>query len=171
MSFDRPFSLASIREMEQEFEHLMPTTARIEWRMLGEVNRGETFERVVVSRFEGKCEVQELSGAGFKPGRLATTRAWRDQVLPFPEVDCDAISAMLRPQIDSTNTLRLRLLFGRAMGRVLAHEVYHIELNTPSHSSKGLAKPTFNASDLFAPRFGFAPAEMEQMTDLLGAAP
>lgn len=69
----------------------------------------------------------------------------------------------------STNTLRLRLLFGRALGRVLAHEVYHIELNTPLRSSKGIAKPVFAASDLFAPGFGFAPAEMEQMTELLAA--
>ena len=157
--------------MEREFERLMPAPTKIGWRMLSEVNRGETFETVVVSRFEGTCEAQGLNGIGFRPGRLATTHAWRNEMLPFPDIDCDAIRAMLTPRFDSTNTLRLRLLFGRAMGRVLAHEVYHIELNTPLHGSRGIAKPAFAASELFGQHFGFAPAEMEQMTAVLAAEP
>jgi hypothetical protein len=39
-------------------------------------------------------------------------------------------------------------LYGRAMGRLLAHELYHVIVKTRAHDSAGVAKPCFSVEDL-----------------------
>jgi hypothetical protein len=52
-------------------------------------------------------------------------------------------------------------LLGRAMARVLAHEMYHFLTNTGKHSSTGIAKSTYSAGELTAQYLRFELAELE----------
>ena len=45
--------------------------------------------------------------------------------------------------------------YGRALGRVLAHELYHIFANTAAHSSSGAGKSKFTVQELLSPEFVF----------------
>lgn len=167
MNFERPFSATALREMQHEFERIMPPAAKIGWRMLGDIKNGERFDQVVVSKFDGSCEVGGTTRSARKLGRLANTYTVRSALLPFSEVDCDAISALLSSQFSPESLFYLQILFGRAMGRVLAHEVYHIELNTQVHNAGGIAKQVLAASELFGPELQFEPAEMRRMSAAL----
>ncbi|HYR43293.1 MAG TPA: hypothetical protein VER98_09735 [Terriglobia bacterium] len=44
-------------------------------------------------------------------------------------------------------------VLGRALGRVAAHEIYHIVAQTTEHQESGIAKAAFSVRDLTANRF------------------
>jgi hypothetical protein len=46
-------------------------------------------------------------------------------------------------------------LYGRAMGRLLAHELYHMLANQREHVGSGVGKPSFSASDVLGESFAF----------------
>jgi hypothetical protein len=46
-------------------------------------------------------------------------------------------------------------LYGRAMGRVLAHELYHMLANQREHVGSGVGKPSFSATDVLGESFAF----------------
>jgi hypothetical protein len=48
---------------------------------------------------------------------------------------------------------------GRALGRVLAHELYHIFANTTRHAADGVGKPAYSVADLLSADFRFARRE------------
>ncbi len=49
--------------------------------------------------------------------------------------------------------------YGRALGRVLAHELYHIFGNTTHHASEGVAKESYTVQDLLTEEFQFEAKE------------
>ena len=54
---------------------------------------------------------------------------------------------------------------GRAMGRVLAHELYHIFGETRKHGSSGVASAYHTRGELLAPEFNFSERESEMFRD------
>jgi len=55
------------------------------------------------------------------------------------------------------------LAFGRAMGRVLAHELYHILANEKGHDRTGIAKPVITAQELLAGSIRFQPKQVRTL--------
>ena len=49
------------------------------------------------------------------------------------------------------------MLVGRAIGRVLSHELFHIFARSQSHGTRDVDKPFYSAEDLTADRFGWEP--------------
>ena len=94
---------------------------------------------------------------------LASTAVSDGEVLPFSSVDCTALHALMAPRLERVPKRRRNTLFGRAMGRVLAHELYHIAAKTREHSSEGVAKAAFSAADLLADKFEFQREESAQL--------
>jgi hypothetical protein len=45
---------------------------------------------------------------------------------------------------------RQELLFGRALGRVVAHEVYHMMAKTAQHGANGVTVPALSGAQLIA---------------------
>ena len=60
-------------------------------------------------------------------------------------------------------------IFGRAVGRVLAHELFHVFTGTTRHRS-GVAKAEFTRRELLADPFQFKPEESHSMRVALRAA-
>jgi hypothetical protein len=69
----------------------------------------------------------------------------------------------LRPSIERLSVPMRNIVFGRALGRVVAHELYHILALTTEHAEAGVAKPSFSAQDLMSDRFSFNPASLERL--------
>ena len=116
---------------------------------------GEDFELIVVASFNGSCSA---SASAVKPvaATLADTSIADGHILPFFRVDCDRIMQMLGPQPDPS-------AIGRALGRVMAHEIYHIAARTTDHHDSGVAKAAFSARDLTSPRFDFDSWSLSRM--------
>jgi hypothetical protein len=170
MQFDQPLSLASLHEMKSEFERIMlPAVPRIEWRMLDDVTGNETFNEVVVVRFNGSCEADGLRADLVKSRYLGTTNEQGGEVLPFSRIDCQAILWLLSRQssVSSGSAFDIQFLVGRAMGRVLAHEVYHAVLKTSDHASHGIAKSKFTPAELLGANLTFEPEQIERLNATL----
>ena len=54
--------------------------------------------------------------------------------------------------------------FGRALGRVLVHELFHVFWSTEKHGTGGVAKEKYAVSDLLAEHFQFNEKQMRSLT-------
>jgi hypothetical protein len=158
MDFERVPGPAAIAAMEQEVNELLkPSGIALEWRLTKD-NRGDrTFSSLVVLRFRGSCKADGMPDGGedfgsFGESRvLASTKVSEGRVLPFSEVQCDQVRTALRFIGSGAGPKERQMALGRALGRVVAHELYHIFARTTAHAARGLAKPSQSLADLVAP--------------------
>jgi hypothetical protein len=149
MIFDGPPSPVSLHAMQTEVETIMNSChLQVDWRLLDASSARENFDDLMVARFHGRCRAS-LEAPRIDPGKtLGRTPESNGEILSFPEVDCDALNSAVQPSLRHQPRYRLDLLFGRAMGRVLAHEMYHILFRTRRHTRTGITKARLSASDL-----------------------
>ncbi|MBZ5585739.1 MAG: hypothetical protein LAQ30_26800 [Acidobacteriia bacterium] len=159
VDFDSAPGSASIQIMKDEVEKLLrPSGISLDWRLTKQ-NRGtETFPRLVVLQFRGRCRADLLSqppedSATLGEARtLASTRVAAGRVLPYGEVECDEVRQALSYLDPGAGAIARQTALGLALGRVVAHELYHILARTTAHAAHGLAKPTESFEDLISPR-------------------
>ena len=111
----------------------------------------------------GALVVLELRHTPDATGILASTSVSQDAILPFVTLNCANLSHLLRSALPADPGPRRDFFYGRAMARVLAHELYHVLANTRDHARAGVGKPQFTASDLLAERFDFEPVTIVRM--------
>lgn len=149
---------------------LAPAAVELIWKSSAQPKLVEDFDWVAVSSFQGLCSVTDLPpappGATGNPPSLADTSMSKGHIQPFFHVDCDRLVRMLKPELDPLNVISRQLVFGRALARVIAHEIYHILAQTPEHEDKGVAKPAFSLHDLTTARFEFDAWSLARMKPL-----
>lgn len=137
---------------------------------------GASFEQLVVIRFSGKCssraeDADVAQRAASTAASLATTSVSGGQVLPFIRVDCDRTRRLIEHALAPLPSGARDTIYGRALGRVVAHELYHVLARTTGHHAIGVSKPCFAAADLLASRFQFDPVSLAQMRPAPAPAP
>jgi len=146
---------AVIQSIREETDSLMaPDGLRFEWKSLPETDQSVWMELAVV-KFSGRCEVLPFVTSSHIDRRLGWTHISDGVVLPFAEVDCDAIGAYILKDLLGMPAQSREKAFGRAVGRVTAHELLHIFAKTATHSSHGVDHPTLSVADLLADRMQF----------------
>ena len=160
---------------------MSPVGLRFEWRSLHDAGQAGATADLAVVTFMGSCVGMGFAEP-FRDGALGWTHMTDGAILPFVDVDCDHIRGFLQGQF-----LRLGLndgeeVIGRAIGRVLAHELYHVFAGTTHHSAEGVDQPRYSVRDLVDDRFrigqeefhilrtGNAPASPEKGRSRAGAA-
>jgi hypothetical protein len=154
LDFDSVPGQVPVDAMKKEVDKILkPSGVALDWRMASENHGDEVFSGLVVLKFKGKCKVEGWGDSlpSLLPGEertLGTTKVVNGHVLPFTEVRCDEVKralAYLRPEANQKERQRA---FGIALGRVVAHELYHILASTTGHAARGLAKATESLEDL-----------------------
>jgi len=158
-------SAAVLDEMKSELASLMQGTGiRIEWPALTESQADTTSGFAVVVELRGQCSVAWHADwpepVKPEPVRnatpLASSAVADGSVLPFSWVDCAALNRLVGPSIaDEPGTLR-DYMYGRALARLLAHELYHVLMQTSGHTESGIAKAQVTAAELLSEGFQFA---------------
>ena len=134
--FDQDYSQTSYEEMRAELASIMePIGFRFEWRSLAAARGNEVSVELVVVNFKGKCQAEDIPPHSGAIGALGWTHMSDGAVLPFSDVDCDRIREFIRPQLAAYHQEQRTRLLGRAMGRVLAHELYHVFASTTMHGA------------------------------------
>src|SRR5438552_10928750 len=152
----RGLSGESRQVMQAELQKLLaPAGLEIVWKDSAEREPGEDFELIAVSSFDGSCSPSEVVLASITTS-LADTSISKGRVLPFFRVDCTRVIQMLGRSPDAQ-------VLGRALARVIAHELYHIVAGTTDHHEMGVAKAAFSARDLTDARFEFDNASISHM--------
>jgi hypothetical protein len=153
--------------LREEVARLMePAGFTVEWRDISKRRAGEDFAHLATVDFRGTCSVTQAASpsASIPEVRsLASTAVVDGQVLPFSSVNCDALRKVLAPVFATAPRTDHPIVFGRAVARVLAHELFHMLAQTKSHGTHGVSKACFGIGDLTAERFNFDSGTLAQM--------
>jgi hypothetical protein len=148
LEFQNRYSPQSVASMQREVERVFQSTpVEFGWVSSSEAIAGVA-GRMAVIRFQGECLYQPGLPAPPKGIKLAVTQISDGVVLPFSYVDCDQIAAFVEPAIRGVTRARADMLFGRAMGRVVAHELSHILSRSAAHGTYGVTEPALSVDQL-----------------------
>lgn len=159
--YSQPLTLDNIAEhsLRIELQRLLsPADLEVSWyRNMPQEGQPEV-ERLVVGSFQGSCNVEEISRplSSGKVSAYAETAVSSGRVLPYFKVDCDRLVRTLAPMFRLLSVPMRQDLLGRALARVMAHEIYHIVGATTVHEATGVTKPVLTAKDLLAVRLDFS---------------
>ncbi len=163
LRFDTPPSALFVRTMKQELSAVF-SGFDLHWISKSDtVAASKTYRHAFMVRFSGRCGVVS-SDTTLEPGvriQLGDSITADGSVLPYSEVNCDNVLAFLQTADFAEVGREARL--GRASGRVLAHELYHVLLKTSEHSSRGLAKAVYTPAALLAQSLQFEEGELQKM--------
>jgi hypothetical protein len=165
--FEHRQSPATFEVMKVELASIMSSTGiEFEWRSLDTTHGGGPAVELVVVTFRGSCRMEEIPPFRSHPGALGWTHISDGVVLPFSEIDCDSIRAFIARRVVDARLHERETILGRALGRVLAHELYHVFAKTMAHGKRGIAKPVYNAAELVAEKFLFEQKESRALKTL-----
>jgi hypothetical protein len=139
--------------------------AELAWRE--EISGQETFNRVLVVRLRGACSAT-LPANWIVPSTLGSTHISDGKVQPFIDISCDHVAAALSRQWKWPAGRIPTDVFGRALARVVAHEIFHALTESAHHDEAGLMKPAFDRFDLCARKLEIAPASLSRLDRALG---
>jgi len=135
---------------------------KLDWRPLESIKPGDSFADLVVVRFKGDCHLHPISPFMIDergpqgPATLAYSPTVNGEVQPFSAVLCDRVNRSVSMALAPEQRKAGDSLYGRALGRVVSHELYHILNQTRGHEREGLAKRSLTGQQLIAPDFHFA---------------
>lgn len=122
---------------------------------------------LVVVKLVGHCEM-DGSPAFLEPGPLGWSHEVDGIILPFSDLACDNIRGAVQFAMPDGGQLRGNVLLGRAMGRVLAHELYHIVADTSEHGKQGVAQAALSPRELTSGQLELQPSELSAVQSGLG---
>jgi hypothetical protein len=108
---------------------------------------------LVIAEFDGHCDVNSPASSPTIAKRLASAVVEDGSILPFVRVNCTALTELLSPALDRNP--EAERLYGRALGRLLAHELYHVVGGAANHTGAGVAQSAFSRQDLLSADFRF----------------
>jgi hypothetical protein len=163
LDFDGPYSDRSVEQMKRETEDIFKTAGlHLEWRTRADV-RG-AYENLVVVRFKGKCVLEPVPMLYDERGPFAFTYNSDGAILPFSEVECDHVTASVQSAMGIDDHARPDYVMGRALGRVVAHELVHILTKSASHAKAGVFQTALSGRDLIGPPLHLTREDVERLT-------
>lgn len=163
-TFQEPAPEPVQQSLEDEVESIMgPLGRHFVWRSISGVKGNEISSELAVLTFKGRCNADGLFPKEVNPGALGWTHVSDGAILPFSEIDCDRIRLFVQKELLHRKPSERDDAFGRAMARVVSHELYHIFANTPHHGSDGVAKAAYTVQELLSDDFQFEEAECKAL--------
>ncbi len=114
-------------------------------------------------RFHGKCRLEPGEIVLPSDGPMAFIAAQDGEIRPTIDVDCDRTAAMVWQTRGTLSFPLVSRAFGRALGRVMAHELYHYLTQSPDHTHSELFRRAMTSSDLTRPQARFEAGEIEAL--------
>jgi hypothetical protein len=171
IDFESQPSVATVTAMQREVGSIMkPTGLLFTWRDLNGDQPQGSFADLVVIHFKGACNgrfvpIDELGPWVGTDSVLASTQTANGQILHFTDVNCDEVRHYLAPETAHVRQQERDDLYGRALGRIVSHEMYHIFAATSKHAPDGVARAYFSRRELVQPVFSFERKENEELRD------
>jgi hypothetical protein len=161
--FDGPYSDRSVQQMKRETEEIFKSAGvRLDWRGRGEVGSG-SYENLVVVHFKGKCILDPVPMLYDERGPFAFAYNSDGDVLPFSEVECDRLAASVQSAMWGDDFARPDYVMGRALGRVLAHELVHILTRSAAHGDDGVTQAKFSGRELIGAPLRLSRTDVERL--------
>jgi hypothetical protein len=150
LDFEIAPATQSVVEMKREFERILkPSGITFDYKTRREAEQVES-ENLVVVRFTGHC-VLKPTAQPVESGALGISYIVDGSVQPFGEVDCERVTRAVSSAMAAADYHRSDELLGRALGRILAHEIVHMLSGTAVHGRDGVAYKELPGKLLIAP--------------------
>lgn len=152
-------------------EILAPAELDLTFQRTGQKGAPQPFRKIVVVRFQGACQTQldssSLQFDELEPEHptLGRTDVSGGHVLPYVQVYCNKVRDFV-PRVSLTPFAQM---YGRALGRVVAHELYHALLSTSNHTRTGVARFAQSARDLTRDKLALDAHSIGLLRDLYGS--
>ena len=160
-----PLSMETRAALEMELRILLsPAAVFPVLRDMDLKTSSEQFRELVVVKISGRCTFDLKERRSAVQGPLAAAHSTDGYILPFIDVACERIRDVLQPALRGPHFDRLHSLFGRAMARVLAHELYHVLGRTKKHGDSALTAERMSAHQLLADRLHFEDEDLEKIS-------
>jgi hypothetical protein len=169
LDFKGPFSQASLKEMKRESSLVLQASGvRLDWRMLGE-DPYASYRDLVVMTFRGACKYELAAPLSIEDalGPLAITHSVDGEIQPFGEVNCDRVVNSARNAMLGTEYARADLLIGRALGRVVTHELVHMITRSAEHGTEGVEKSSLSGRQLIAGELPLSAFDIDRLKQRL----
>jgi hypothetical protein len=145
-----PYSSTAIKEMQREATQIIESSGiRLDWQRRENISAA-VFNDLVVMTFKGSCTFDPAPPRYDELGPYAITRTANGEVQPFGEVDCDRVVNSVRTAMFGEDYAKGELLIGRALGRVVAHELVHMLTKSGKHGQEGVEKAALSGKQLIA---------------------
>ena len=167
--FDGRQSQIAVREMQQEIDRLYRDVhVPILWHDLtGYQSVGET-PRIVFIHFVGDCRPLRMppiqNVAGIALGGVSRVDG---RILPLIKIDCDRVARYVWPSMTGPDRVRGDAVYGRALARVVAHELYHCLTGTAKHTRSALFRADISPKALLANELDFGASEVADLKKAL----
>jgi hypothetical protein len=164
LDFDKPHSEMSLEAMEAEVSSLLKATGvAVRWQLKSELSPNSEFAELVLIKLTGYCMTETVPMPMDERGPLAFAHSSDGEVLPFGEVECERVKISLRRFLTGRDNRNEDALLGRALGRVLAHEMYHMLANDRKHTGSGVTRGSLTANELTASHTNLPAKAIEEM--------
>lgn len=152
------YSPKALQNMQSEASSLLRASGlEIEWTVqTGTRNPGE-FGNLVIFKMKGKCAMDSFPLVPDELGLpLARTHSADGEILSFGEVDCDRVRYSVKRTLAPADYDRADIVLGRALGRVLAHEMYHMLAKSKRHDYTGVTRECLSSRELTRERMALS---------------
>ena len=161
--FQGPHSPQAVDAMEREAAGILKDSGlTLNWRTLDQAS-GADYANLVVVRFKGKCILEPIPILYDERGPLAFTHTADGKLLPFSEVACDQVTATMRTAMFGGDYADADQLLGRALGRVVAHELVHILTGSSTHGAEGVFEPSLSGRQLIGKKLSLSSPDLERL--------
>jgi hypothetical protein len=162
-----------LQAMETELKATLGRAGfRLKW-WHGPSSRPIEAEELIVVDLRGGCQIPQAPSAHHLSSlqlELASTSVVGTEILPFSSLDCNTFNSLIAGSVSRLSAHQREQVYGRALGRVLAHEFYHVLAKTHKHTAKGVAKRAHSAEDLTAEHFDFDTNALTQLRQVAFAS-
>lgn len=146
---ETPLPSKALESLKSEMSRLFaPSGLRLAWADRAHAGLGYQAQGIVLVRLRGDCRIPGLPMPPDERGPLAWTHISDGAVLPFSEVSCEKVMRAAQSALFGGERSRQEELMGRALGRVVAHELVHILLKKKGHETRGIFRKGLTARDL-----------------------
>ena len=135
---------------------------RFGWYPLAEAGDRVSTQLAII-HFKGECNTEGLRPENAYPGPLGWTHISDGEIIPFIDVNCQGIRLFVQRELLSMPAEVRETVFGKALARVLAHELYHLLANTKAHGGSGIAKAYYTVDELVGPNLRFGKKECDAL--------
>jgi hypothetical protein len=165
LDFKQPLNERAVVEMKREAARILSSAGmRLDWRDAARASDA-SFADLVVVTFKGNCAVEPEAAPPIydELGPLAVTRTANGAIQPFGEVDCSRVAASVRSAMWGGDFARKDELLGRALGRVVAHELVHMLTKSGEHSHEGVQRSALSGRQLIADSLPLSALDMDRL--------